>query len=93
MRLRKSEPALNVGDYVSLEVGVDDVFAYTRTAPGADSFLVVLNFGTGTHFLDLSAMAARGKFEISTSMESVGEVDLRMLILSPNEGIVFRLLP
>ncbi len=91
LKLRNAEPALKVGDYASVSLDVDDVFAYTRTAPGADSFLIVLNFGTKMHFLDLSAVAPSGEIAVSTSMDATGEIELRKLILSPNEGLVFRL--
>jgi alpha-glucosidase len=89
--LRKAEPALNVGDYVSVDVMIEDVYAYTRTAPDADSFLIVLNFGEKLHFLNLSAIAPIGAIAVSTSMEATGEIELRKLMLSPNEGIVFRI--
>jgi alpha-glucosidase len=89
--LRQSSPALVLGAYRSLDTGKDDLFAYLRTAKTADGeqrYLVVLNFGTGTHRLDLSTLGRRGKILLSTNLLSNGEVPLRQLYVSPNEGIV-----
>ncbi len=90
-RLRRAEPALHAGDYASLDAGADDVFAYLRTAPGADRFLIVLNFGTVTHTLDLSRAARAATIAVATDMARGGAVDLTRLQLNPNEGLVLRL--
>ena len=98
-RLRRAEPALNVGEYASIESGADDVFTYRRTAPGADEFLIVLNFGSGEHALDLSWTPEAGSGDagrtatvaVATDMLRSGAVDLSRLLVSPNEGLVLRL--
>jgi alpha-glucosidase len=89
--LRRAEPALNVGDYASVETGVDDVFAYLRTAPAADRFLVVLNFESNEQTLNLSRVASQAEIAVSTTMTRRGEVDLARLALGANEGVVLRL--
>jgi alpha-glucosidase len=89
--LRRTEPALNVGDYASVEAGVDDVFAYLRTALRADRFLVVLNFGGDTHSLNLSQVAPKAVIAVASGMVRSGEVDLSKLVLGPDEGLVLRL--
>lgn len=90
-RLRLAEPALSVGDYASVDSGADDVFAYRRTAPGADAFLVILNFGPRKHTLDLSRNARTGTIAVATDMVRSGGVDLGYLRIGPNEGLVLRL--
>ncbi len=89
--LRRKEPALCVGDYASIDVGVDDVFVYSRKGVDSDDFLIVLNFGSHQHRLDLSSVAGKGTIEISTGMLSTGDVDLSRLSLRPDEGMVIRL--
>jgi alpha-glucosidase len=89
--LRRAEPALHVGDYTSVDAGAADIFAYVRSAPEADRFLIVLNFGSHAHALDLHAVAPRAHVVISTDMRRVGDVDLSSLSLRPNEGVVLRL--
>ncbi len=89
--LRRAEPALHAGDYQSLDAGADEVFAYTRTAPGAARFLVVLNFGTATHTLDLSRLGATASVAAAADMRRAGTVDLAALHLYPNEGLVLQL--
>jgi alpha-glucosidase len=89
--LRRAEPSLNVGDYASVEADVDDVFAYLRTAPEADRFLVVLNFGDKSCQLDLSRVAAKAEIAVATGMERTGEIDLSRLAVGRNEGLVLRL--
>lgn len=90
-RLRRAEPALSVGDYASVEAGAEEVFAYRRTAPGADGFLIVLNFGAGSHTLDLSRVGPRATVAVATDTVRRGPVDLARLALGPNEGLVLRL--
>jgi alpha-glucosidase len=89
--VRRAEPALYVGDYASVETKVEDVFAYTRTAPNADRFLIVLNFGGHTHTLDLSQVASKADIAVTTDMVRGGAVDLSELKLGSNEGVVLRL--
>jgi len=90
-RLRRAEPALHAGEYRSADAGVEDVFAYLRTAPGADRFLVVLNFGAGSHTLDLGRVARTATVAVTTDMQRQGRVDLGSLAVGPNEGLVLRL--
>ncbi len=88
--LRRAEPALNVGDYASVESDVDDIFAYLRTAPESDRFLIVLNFGNDPHEVDLSQVADKADIAVATDMVRSGDVDLSRLELGPNEGLVLR---
>jgi hypothetical protein len=90
-RLRRAEPALRVGDYASLDAGADEVFAYVRTAPDADRFLIVLNFGDRSHTLDLGRVAPTATVAAATDMARRGAIDLSRLSLAPNEGLALRL--
>jgi alpha-glucosidase len=89
--LRRIEPSLNVGDYDPVDVEDVDIFAYTRAAPGASRFLIVLNFGVSVHTLDLSRVAPRATIVVATHMQRSGLVDLSTLSISPDEGLVLRL--
>jgi alpha-glucosidase len=92
--LRESSPALVVGDYKSLDTGKDEVYAYLRTAKtdsGEQRYLVVLNFGGGTHRLDFSSLGKNAEILLSTNMLSKGVVPLRRLYVSPNEGMILAL--
>jgi alpha-glucosidase len=89
--LRQAEPALSVGDYASVESGSEDVFAYLRSAPGAASFLVVLNFSPRAQSLNLSHVAQEATITISTDMVRKDSVGLSELALESNEGLVLQL--
>lgn len=89
--LRRSEPALSVGDYTSVSAGVDDIFAYLRSAPNSDRFLIVLNFGPESHTLDLSHVAPQATIAVATDMVRSGPVDLSNLTCGPDEGLILRL--
>jgi alpha-glucosidase len=89
--LRRAEPALHGGDYRPVEAGESEVFAYLRNSPGADGFLVVLNFGSETRLLDLGSVAPSATIAIATGLVRQGEVQLSALSLEPNEGLVLRL--
>lgn len=91
VRLRQAEPSLHVGDYAAVETAVSDIFAYQRTAPGADPFLVLLNFSSDAHTLDLSHLADKAEIALSSGLQRSGPVDLAALTLSPDEGLVLRL--
>lgn len=91
--LRQSSPALTVGDFRSLDTGKEDVYAYLRTAEVEGSlqrYLVILNFGASTHRIDMSGLGRKGTILLSTNMLSEGEIPLRQLYVSPNEGIVVK---
>ncbi|WP_027482065.1 alpha-amylase family glycosyl hydrolase [Deinococcus pimensis] len=56
--LRRQLPELHGGEYVSLDAGHEDVFAFVRSHAG-QRVLVLLNFGAGDLTLDLSGHASR----------------------------------
>ncbi len=89
--LRGQEPALFGGDYAAVETDRADLFAYRRLAPGADAFLIVLNFSDAEQGVDLSHVAAHAAIAVGTDMERNGLVDLASLTMYPNEGLVLRL--
>jgi alpha-glucosidase len=89
--LRRAEPALNQGDYVSLDSGVPDVFAYVRSAPGTDRFLIALNFGASTHVLDISQVGRHAQIALSTGLQRSGAQSVSRLRIEPNEGLLLRL--
>lgn len=91
-RLRGHEPALLTGAYTPVNVGESaaEVFAYTRTG-GSSTFLVVLNFGSNAHTLELSGLGDHADIAVATDMERSGRVGLSGLELHPDEGLVLRL--
>jgi len=89
--LRQSEPALMVGDYRSVDTGMDELFAYVRGAASGERFLVVLNFGNRDQRADLSAVAAKATIALATRMVRRGDVDLSDLLVGANEGLLLRL--
>jgi alpha-glucosidase len=88
--LRRTEPALNVGDYTSIDTDPEEIFAYVRSASGSHRFLIVLNFGNQPQTLDLSAVATQAEIIIATDMIRQGSVELALLSIAPNEGLVLR---
>ncbi len=90
-RLRRQAPALSVGDYSSLDTPYEEVFAFLRTHPGSDSYLICLNFGPRDLQLDVSCCGARAEIAVSSSMKRRGVVDLSGLDLAGAEGLLLRL--
>lgn len=90
--LRQAEPALTIGAYRSVDVGVADVFAYERNH-GDSRFLIALNFGGEPRRLDLSAVGERAEMVLSTEMTAPRPVALATLDLRPNEGVIVRVAP
>lgn len=85
LRLRRTEPALNRGNYVALDAPAS-VFAYLR-ALGPDRFAVALNF-TGDA---VSVAVPDGDVVLSTHPGRIGEEVAGHLTLGPDEGIIVRL--
>ena len=69
------------------------MFAYVRTAKGADDFLIVLNLSGNEHRLELSLPlhSAEAEVALSSTLTRRGEVELGRLDLAANEGLVLRL--
>lgn len=88
--LRRAEPSLHLGAYTAVETGSDEVLAYLRSAPDQDYFLIVLNFGTRSHTLDLGKISWGATIAVASDMVREGLVDLTQLELGPNEGLVLR---
>jgi alpha-glucosidase len=89
--LRRREPALAAGTYASVDVGAKDIYAYVRESGASSRFLVVLNFGTDAHEIDLSAVAESGEIVVATDMVRRGAVSLDALPLRGDEGLVLRI--
>ncbi len=89
--LRRVESALHIGDYCSIDIGNDNVFAYTRSAPHADSFLILLNFTDQPQTVRANQVANTATIAIATNMQRSGTVTLDQLTLAANEGLILRL--
>ncbi|MCA9926830.1 MAG: DUF3459 domain-containing protein, partial [Anaerolineales bacterium] len=89
--LRCAEPALHMGDYRSIDVANDDVFAYLRSAPNADTFLILLNFTNQTQIVRAEQIANAAAVAVATDMQRTGTIALDRVVLTANEGMVLRL--
>ena len=87
LALRSSTPALAVGSYRTVYVGVGDVMAYERVY-GGDTIVVVLNFGPDGQTLDMSEVGTHGEILLSTFCDRAGVEWMESLDLRGNEGIV-----
>ena len=89
---RNGSDALALGAYHPHEAA-EDVFAYVRAHEG-ERLLVALNFASEQRPLGLAAVddVVVGRLELSTHGERPpGAVELRALVLWPDEGVVLRL--
>ena len=91
IHLLRAEPSLGVGSYQPVEMGDGDLYAYLRAVRGADRFLIVLNFGTSTHTLDLGHVSDQAQVAVATGLNRQGAVEMSALDLGPNEGLILRL--
>jgi len=53
----KSEPSIQWGEFVKIDLQSDSVFAFVRQAIGFDGYLVVVNYGPDDDVVDLSSNA------------------------------------
>jgi alpha-glucosidase len=87
--LRRTEPALSVGEFASLpESG--DVMAYLRKA-GDRRLLIVLNFASHGSSFDLCAREAQAELLLSTHLDRNREQLADELQLRSDEGVIIEL--
>jgi len=89
----RAAPALTlmVGSVRPLDTAQADARAYLREADG-QRVLVTLNLGATLYTLDLGHVAASGSLLLSTDLGRAGSIDLARLQLSPDEGLVMRVM-
>jgi alpha-glucosidase len=87
LALRRAEPALSVGTYASIAVGVDEVLAYERRDEATDRRLcIALNLGN--RLRALASFAPEAKILLSTRLDQPSGVIQGAIYLRPAEGIV-----
>ncbi len=86
LRLRSSTPALSHGSYEPLDLTPPDCFVYLREQNGT-RYLVALNFSDSAQTLTASQLGS-GSITLSTHLDRNGAVDLSLLRLRPNEGLI-----
>lgn len=91
--LRQSEPALSLGHYRAVPVESTDVLAYLREPLDARAapFLVVLNFGSEAHVLDLSGVGESAQVACSTDLGAYATIELDNVRLEADQGLVLQL--
>jgi alpha-glucosidase len=90
LKLRKTYPALQSGDYLPLDNTADDCLAYLRKLPGEEAILVAINFSA--HPLNLPYPGLRGgDVLLSTYMDRKGAVADAQLSLRAHEGVLVKL--
>jgi alpha-glucosidase len=89
IKLRRSEPALSVGEFAPLPAD-DDLIAYVRKA-GERRLLVVLNLGSEARSFNLSDLEARASLLLSTHLDRDQEYSRADLQLRADEGVIVEL--
>ena len=86
LALRKSHPALAIGDYASIEGLPVECYVYTRSAD-KQRLLVALNLTNDEHQFMLP-YTGTGQVITSTGKDRTGKISLTFMVLQPNEGIL-----
>lgn len=86
IKLRQSEAALNVGDYVPVYTE-GNLLSYIRTS-GDKKFLVILNLGKSEEKFQPDIPAWKGEVKISANSARTGNKLQNKVDLEPNEGLV-----
>lgn len=89
IELRRSEPALSVGDYAPIAVS-GNVMAFLRSHAGR-RFLVALNLGHGPAILEPATVPVNGTIVVGTHVDREGMRVNERLELDGDEGLVVRL--
>ena len=89
IELRRTEPALSVGDYAALPSD-EHLMVYMRKA-GDRRLVIVLNFSAQPQSFNISDLQARAAVLLSTNLDRKQEKLGSELILRANEGVVIEL--
>jgi alpha-glucosidase len=89
LQLRRDEPALNVGSYVSVPVQ-GNILAYRRRE-GDSRFLVVLNLASEGAAFDGRQCMPGGRVVLSTHLDRDNQACVERIDLRPDEGLIVRL--
>lgn len=90
IKLRKSNPALVVGEYRDLDPSHDQVFAYTRTL-GTESFLIVINMTDYQVKYSLPNKLNRGKLILQNLPDQSSNSSLEFIDLKPWQASIYKL--
>ncbi|MBC5772686.1 DUF3459 domain-containing protein [Pontibacter sp. KCTC 32443] len=89
IQLRRSEPALSIGDYIPVQAE-GDVLAYRRVHQETD-LLIVLNMGNNNCPFKPKYLTPKGQIILSTEVKQENHQADEQLNLQPNEGMIIRL--
>jgi alpha-glucosidase len=87
--LRRSRPALSVGEYEPV-AATGDLLAYLRHSQG-ERLLVALNLGAEPYSLSMDSPGSTGQILLSTHMDRSHERVVGSIGLRPNEGVIVSL--
>lgn len=88
--LRRSSPALSVGNYRDIPSNVQDIFSFMREHDG-ERMLVVLNLSHEPRLFSMAWGGGPAEIALSTLPGRAGPADPSKLTLAPNEGVILRL--
>lgn len=89
LKLRRSQPALSIGSYHTIDGAPDSCFIYQRQS-GSQRYLIALNFSDDEQIVSLSQMG-RGRIVLSTYLDREEAVDTALLRLRSKEGEIIEL--
>jgi alpha-glucosidase len=89
IELRRSEPALSMGEFAPLPAD-DDLIAYVRKTRER-RLLIVLNLGSEARRFNLSDLEARASLLLSTHLDRDQEYSSDQLQLRADEGMIVEL--
>ena len=89
VKLRTTEEAFTVGDYIPVTVSAKNVFAYKRKTDTAE-YAVILNFDSMDKKIDLSHFGEQLTVVISSDNERRSSID-KDLILKGDEGVILKI--
>jgi len=84
MKLRKENAAFSQGDYVAIDSGDKDVFAFARLTPKGEGAIIVLNCGADTKKLHLRGLPANAKWgELILANPVTAKMDSTQISVAP----------
>lgn len=89
-RLRRAHPALTRGSITFIDGGGDDLLIYLRQW-NTERLLIVINFGSTDHHLDITGFSDRCAALLSSSMDAGSDLSPASIPVRPHESLILKL--
>jgi alpha-glucosidase len=91
IELRRTQPALSIGEYVAAQAS-GDLLSYRRRFDTSNQLFIILNLGTEASNFSITTSPSVGRVALSTNLDRAGESIHGRIALRPDEGVIVEMI-